>query len=382
MALAVVQHSSGILNAGIPGAITLGSAPTPGNILVLFVHCNIASGSQTVNTSFWTDWQDAVQGGSLVGQLLYRYVQSGDTTTTGAVWTAGSTYWAYDIYEVSGVTGTLATDALTPTNASTGTIGAASSLSAPSITTTQANAVALFGAGQYDGSANPSESSGGWTLDETQHNAAFYGSTGAGSQAVATSGTTVNCTVQFNASNNPCNLYLVVLQAPSGVSATGSGSIGTMTETAPTGVAGESATGSGAIGTMTETAPTGVPFADQTVFAAMPPALVETAPTGQALAVSVAQGAIGTMTETAPEASAFGSGVPVNTTQTVLKVIFDEVLPVRTTQTVLKVLYTEQQVPPPPVSANVSVFIQETLLPSTDGSLEEAFPCPWPSANP
>lgn len=212
--LAVVQHKSAINGNTIPGAVTLAAPPTAGNLIVMFLHTNILAASVTKNLTGWTEFENVVSSTSQVGSGLYRYAQLGDTATLPALWTAGSTYWAYDVYEISGVSGVFAADALGHNQATTPTPTTnVTSLTNANITTTLPSALALIGAGQYNGNADPTLSAG-WTRDEFGHNNTNYGSDVGGSRAVATSGTAVGATVTFTTSSAPADSIMLVLQAP------------------------------------------------------------------------------------------------------------------------------------------------------------------------
>lgn len=212
--LAIVQHASAINGSGTPGAITLVAPPTAGNLIVVFLHCNTLAATVTKNTIGWTEFESVISSTSQVGSGVYRYAQAGDTATLPALWTAGTTFWAYDVYEISGVSGTFATDALGHVQSTTATPTTnVTSLASGTIATTLPNALALVGAGQYNGNADPTLSVG-WTRDEFGHNNTNYGSDVAGHQAVVASGTGVSATATFTTSSAPADLILLVLQAP------------------------------------------------------------------------------------------------------------------------------------------------------------------------
>lgn len=216
MALAIVQHTSGINTSQVPGSITLGSTPTAGNLLLVAIHCNIPQLTATVNTSAWTDIVDAISVGFVqqVGMLLGRYVQPGDTATLPVLWTSGTTYWAYEVYEISGVTGTLTDDV--PTSligvVANSPIGGITSISVSAAGAAASNgAIALVLAGQYDGNVTPTLSSG-WTTDESGNNSSNYGSQVSGSQTGVSSGTTPTATITFTTSENPSDAFLAIIQ--------------------------------------------------------------------------------------------------------------------------------------------------------------------------
>lgn len=212
--LAIVQHKSAINGSSVPGAVTLAAPPTPGNLIVMFLHTNTLASLVTKNTTDWTEFENVISSTSQVGSGLYRYAQLGDTATLPVLWTAGATYWAYDVYEISGVSGVFATDAIGHNQVTTATPTTnVTSLTSGTITTTLPNALALLGAGQYNGNADPTLSAG-WTRDEFGHNNVNYGSDVGGSQAVAASGTGISATVTFTTNSAPADLIVLVLQAP------------------------------------------------------------------------------------------------------------------------------------------------------------------------
>jgi hypothetical protein len=91
------------------------------------------------------------------------------------------------------------------------------------------------------------------------------------------------------------------------VDATGSGSIGTLTLTAPTGSASAIATGSGTIPTLTLSAPAGSGQASETADGALG-TLILSAPTGSAYTDESGTGDIPTLTLTPPEGEGLGTG--------------------------------------------------------------------------
>lgn len=212
--VAVVQHKSAINGNTIPGAITLTGAPVAGHLIIAFLHTNLFASAVTVNTPGWTVFEDvrgSLNPAAQRGMGLYRYAVLGDTATLPAFWTAGSTYWAYQVYEISGVSGVFATDV--PLHGQAESDVNVTSLASGTLVTTLPNALALIGAGQYNGNADPTLSAG-WTRDEFGHNSSNYGSGVGGSQAIAASGTSVNATVTFTTSSTPADLMLAVIQAP------------------------------------------------------------------------------------------------------------------------------------------------------------------------
>lgn len=218
MALSIAHHQSAINPQQIPGSITVGWTPTPGNLLLIFLHCNLPNHSAVVNTTDWTDLADAVATADQVGMLLGRYVQIGDTSALPVLWTAGTTYWAYEVYEIAGVSGSFSTDIGSQIDI-VGNTGAVASFSTGTLTTTANGTLALVGAGQYDGTTDPTLSAG-WTTDEFGHNASNYGSTISGSMTGVASGTNVSATFNFTSVENPSDSFLVLITPSSAASVT------------------------------------------------------------------------------------------------------------------------------------------------------------------
>jgi hypothetical protein len=83
------------------------STPTVGNLVIAFAGFNATYAALTRNSAFWSLGYASFDGGdSNICQLvLYRYVQSGDTAALAPFLTAGSSYWAWTLYEISGVSG-------------------------------------------------------------------------------------------------------------------------------------------------------------------------------------------------------------------------------------------------------------------------------------
>jgi hypothetical protein len=217
MTLAVVQHKSGVFGSTVPGTLTLTSAPTAGNLLVAFVGVNIAVSSLTINTSGWTEFARTVNDtDSSMGMVgLYRYAQSGDTATTPAFATSGSTYYTALVYEVSGVTGSWDTDAH-HVNAVYQGGSTTNAISTATGVTGVANCLALTAVAKYNGNANPSVG-GLWTLDETANNSSNYGSLGGAHMAVGSSATPVSAAWTTSSNSDLQSSMLLILatsQAP------------------------------------------------------------------------------------------------------------------------------------------------------------------------
>ena len=215
----VVQTAYDIHGNSTPGNITLPGAPTVGHLIFVFVHWGEAyMAAPTINTSAWTQFITVTSGSNEPCFAVYRYVQTGDTAVLPAICTAGTAYWGATAFEISGVSGTFATDV----EASSGTFGNVSSITAPSITTASTGTLALLAGGQYNGNTNPTlGGSGTWTTDQSAHNAMNFGSVACGHQTVSASGTAVAGTVTFGASDAGTSVMQCILSGGSGSVVTG-----------------------------------------------------------------------------------------------------------------------------------------------------------------
>jgi hypothetical protein len=224
MALSLVQHKSAIRGLAIPASIVLSGTPSVGNLILLFLHTNITTSGVTVDTTKWTVGATVLGGAgnnTTYGQLLYRYVQGGDTSTLPAQWTAGSTYNAYDVYEISGVTGTFATDVPLIATASSLTTTNLLSLQPAALTSTVANAIGIIGGGRYNGTANPTVNAS-YVADETQNNNSNYGATASSHLAMAATGSNGQPTFTLaSAGAGPMDVISVIVQLPGASTETG-----------------------------------------------------------------------------------------------------------------------------------------------------------------
>lgn len=215
--VAVVQHTFKISNSGTPGSITLGSAPTVGNLIVVFVSWSEADRAlPTINTTDWTQFIDVVSGSNHPAWALYRYAQFGDTTALPVLATGGATaYWGATVYEISGVTGTFATDM--ESHAGVVSAGSASTSTISSLATASPNALVLSHGGQYNGGTNPSISgTGSWTTDETHNNNSNFGSVACAHQTIAGSGTAITATWNFTGSDTGTTSMQAILKGSTG----------------------------------------------------------------------------------------------------------------------------------------------------------------------
>ena len=191
MALAVVQNLFGINTIQVPGSKTLGSTPTVGNLIVAFLGVNITASSLVIDTTKWTMFEAIGKWDETTWHMVavYRYVQGGDTSALPAFCTSGTTYWTHAIYEISGVTGTWATDLLFSCGREDVDIGKA----LPTFPSVANGSLALTSVACYNGNANPSIS-GSWTLDNASNNSANFGNLGSASRVISTSGTALDGT--------------------------------------------------------------------------------------------------------------------------------------------------------------------------------------------
>lgn len=177
MTMLAVQHKSAINSITVPGAITLTSTPTAGNVLVAFLGTNISFPGVTIGPG-WTKVDEGISNdGAVVRSVtLMRIVQPGDTATLPVFATAGSTWWAYAIYEISGQYGTTVDDALL--HVSTRAYADSVNTPLPTLPTFTDGSMGLTFLGSYNGSTSPSVS-GSWTQTEGAFNNSLYGSIGA-----------------------------------------------------------------------------------------------------------------------------------------------------------------------------------------------------------
>lgn len=209
MALAKVQSKSQINGNAIPGTMTLSSAPTNGNLMILCVGLNVAVSSMTLNSAKWTmfDAQYSDDGASYAGVMLYRYA-SGETTTMPAPFTAGSSYSSYDFYEISGVGGTWDSDFQMSLGRHT-----VSNINGKAIAPfpLDNNVFALAFTTNYNGNIN-SSFGGSWTLDEQANNSGNFGSCASAHRSIA-SGNSVDgtWTTYAGSDSNPATAFLIFL---------------------------------------------------------------------------------------------------------------------------------------------------------------------------
>lgn len=202
----IVQHASFVEGNTVPGSVTLTSSPTVGNLLIAFISWDNAGQPQPIVSTGWTQFITISNSTDVAGFALYRYVQAGDVAALPAFCTSGSAYWAASVYEIGNMEGVFATDVIL----AEGSWSSSNSVTSTAQVTTAANQLAIIAGGQYDGTTNPSFSSG-WTTDETQNNGSNFGSVAAAHQVVSSSGTSVSGTITTN-SSRATTLFQVILR--------------------------------------------------------------------------------------------------------------------------------------------------------------------------
>lgn len=184
MALAIVNNGSGYGSGNsVPGSVTLGWTPATGNLLIAVIASNIGDASVTVAAG-WTQFEMAQLDDDTQRTLtgMYRYVVGGDTSTLTAFWSGGSTFWGWKVYEISGVSGTFATDYQGSTYQA-GSSGA-TSVDVPAMIARANGCIALTFAAKYNGNVDPTLSSGGYTSDSLSHDSGNYGQFGSAHKAL------------------------------------------------------------------------------------------------------------------------------------------------------------------------------------------------------
>src|SRR5947209_6925201 len=207
-ALAIVQTANGSQAAGtgVPSNVVLGSAPTVGDLVVVFLNTDTTT-APTLNTA------------SAYGQLansitdfvypensftLYRYVQNGDTVTLPVMATAGASHWSYVAYEISGVSGNIGADVagvssmtfINSTGIFPGVVG-----STPQVS----SSIGLFSGGNYSSAATWTVNSG-WTADLNTSSQTNWGTLNGGHN----SSPTPNSVIGATGTNDGSGVQLVI----------------------------------------------------------------------------------------------------------------------------------------------------------------------------
>jgi hypothetical protein len=193
-------------NHSLAGSPTLPSAPTVGNLIVLF----LGSGSNSFANVDTTKWTVLTHGGAThFGLCAYRYVQVGDTAALPSICSSGFDYWASEAYEIANVSGVWANDFDQFKDAYDLT---ASPITTTSMSTVLNNELAILGTMQYNAVATMSVAAP-WTTDITGLSAANFGSFDLASRAITTSGTAVTATITLSGSDKA--FYVNILFKPS-----------------------------------------------------------------------------------------------------------------------------------------------------------------------
>lgn len=206
---AVVQSASTSGASSAIGAPTLPGNPTVGNLLIAIVGSNSDIGAHIA-----AGWTSFVNGGATrFGRALYRYVQVGDVAALPAIGSGGGFFWFAEVWEISGVTGTFATDVAATSSIQDQTAG----FNTPAGSTTANGQLVLLGEGSYNGTGNVTNPAG-WTSDILTFDNADYGSWLGSHEAFPTSGTSYSATMTVsNAGGTNTAFAISVVMQNSGV---------------------------------------------------------------------------------------------------------------------------------------------------------------------
>jgi hypothetical protein len=163
----VVQSASVASSAEVEGPM-LGAAPTEGNLIIAIVGSNV-----DVSGFLSLDWGLITKGGvNRCGMAVYRYVQSGDGAALPSITTGATAFNYAGAWEVSGMTGDIATDLegyVSVFDQNTDPFNSGSGHTAVEFD------LVLLGSGTYDGGSAYAVPSG-WTSDQNARDAGNYGS--------------------------------------------------------------------------------------------------------------------------------------------------------------------------------------------------------------
>lgn len=268
----VQSVSSGILTVVAPFA-TLPKAPTNGNLLVAWCYFNAAGGAPAPNTGAgWqldTSSRQTTSGFDNYLAVYYKYAGVGESATQTPE-TVNHNAWDITIWEVSGVTGSWATDHVATT------LAAATSPATltPSTTTTANNELALVG---Y---ASGVTGSGGVQADTGVQHGAYYQTGGGGYGHAAGAWHFLEPTLGamiapvFNtgggASANQCWSVIVELKTGTATGGTGNADLSTVAVTGPGASAFEAITANAGLATISVTGPGASGVGGATASAALP----------------------------------------------------------------------------------------------------------------
>lgn len=216
MSFAKVQTGHNASTPTLSDTVTLGAAPTAGNLLLIFVQYFQIVTDVAINTAKYTIEAGHSSSGTDQMWILSRYADGTETATLPTFQTSATTYFSATVIEISGVNGTHSND-FEKVQLDNASAGGVATITSTSYTTTHANDFAVTGYCGDGSGGGISSVSGGWTADESQASGATIGySYGLARQAVPTSGTVVQNTVTFAANNSGRNIGLVVLKPTAG----------------------------------------------------------------------------------------------------------------------------------------------------------------------
>lgn len=176
-----IVQSASAHNTGSGSTVTLGAAPTPGNLMLGF----FLASSNTINvTSNWTPIIRGGNNGSITS--VYRYAQSGDTAITPPIKDNSSIGYGLTVYEISGISGNPVQDIANTSSF----YGANAAFNVPSISTATANQLALTAACWNGGSVGFTTPTG--FTDDMNVAQVLLGSGYTGHQFIASGGTAVS----------------------------------------------------------------------------------------------------------------------------------------------------------------------------------------------
>lgn len=166
--------------------------PKQGALLVCGLGWDRGSAANPTIGASWTEFKS--QTGASTKQLIcaYRYVQVGDTSTLPALVSSGSNFYSQMVCEITGVSGTFASDHVG--NDYSGHQASGASMTTTADTTTANNQLALTFFVNYNAGALPSISGTGW-MAPGWVDSGGYGGWMVGLQSFPTSGSSVSATL-------------------------------------------------------------------------------------------------------------------------------------------------------------------------------------------
>lgn len=217
MALAIVQSTANGHNAtdGTTAQVHFGSAPTNGNLLIAVGMMYDGNGVAAAAAGWTID--ATVHGNSMYTSVYYKYAGAGESTTQQPDGT-GRNYWAYAAWEISGITGTWATDRVgTHLEASPQVYPSSGPYTSASWNTTNNGALVLGGFTGNSGGGNLTITSASYTQDATFTEAGgnLCGSVGIHT-VVTTAGTAVSSVISSTVGSNGENAWIELKPAASG----------------------------------------------------------------------------------------------------------------------------------------------------------------------